>query len=204
MRVGNEHYFTNDPKSEFRPKTIRVELAGRPFQVQTAGGIFSPDHLDRGTEVLLNQVDAPPNAGVLLDLGCGWGAIALSMALQSPAAEVWAVDVNERALELTRQNAASLGLRNVQTATPEAVPDGLQLSEIWSNPPIRVGKAVLHEMLSHWLPRLEPGGKAHLVVAKKLGADSLLTWINETLGRFGAAERTANDAGFRVLTFTRS
>ena len=204
MRVANEHYFTNDPQSAFKQKTVHVELAGRPLQVHTAGGVFSPDHVDRGTEVLLHEVDAPPNTGVLLDLGCGWGAIALSMALQSPAAEIWAVDVNERALELTAHNAASLGLSNVKTATPEEVPDGLHFSEIWSNPPIRVGKTVLHEMLSHWLPRLEPGGKAHLVVAKKLGADSLLAWINEALSEFGSAERTANDAGFRVLTFTRA
>jgi len=182
---------------------IQVRLADQEVQVTTSGGVFSPEHIDRGTQVLLEQMSKPPVSGNLLDLGCGWGPIALSMALASPEATVWAVDVNERALELTRTNAERLGLSNVRAVRPDEVPAELTFSELWSNPPIRVGKAVLHEMLQHWLPRLEDGGEAHLVVAKKLGSDSLLRWMNEELISFGTVERTGNKAGFRVISFTR-
>lgn len=200
----NDHYFTSEPTSETARRTIRVRLGSREFDAQTAAGVFSADRVDRGTGILLNAVDAPPATGQLLDLGCGWGPIALSMALHSPAASVWAVDVNERALELTRANAVALGCDNLRAASPEDVPKELTFREIWSNPPIRVGKEVLHDMMKSWLPRLEPGGVAHLVVAKQLGADSLVKWLNTELAHIGHAERTHNEAGYRILTFTRS
>lgn len=183
---------------------MRVHLAGRDITVQTAAGVFSAGRVDRGTGVLLDAVSSPPAEGNLLDLGCGWGPIALSMALQSPSATVWAVDVNERALELTRLNARAAGCSNVHTATPESVAEELTFREIWSNPPIRVGKEVLHEMLRTWLPRLEPGGVAHLVVAKQLGSDSLLRWMNAELSDYGIAERTHTEAGYRILSFRRN
>jgi len=202
--MSSDHYFSDSPESAFTPRPIRVTLAQRELQLITSAGVFSPEHLDRGTQVLLQHVGPPPSAGNLLDLGCGWGPIALSMALLAPDAIIWAVDVNERALELTRVNAEQLGLQNIRTAHPDAVPEKITFSEIWSNPPIRVGKSSLHEMLLRWLPRLEPSAQAQLVVAKKLGSDSLLRWINEELNTIGVAERTANKAGFRVLTFTRN
>lgn len=202
--MSSDHYFSASPAGEFTPRTIQVRLADQEAQVTTSGGVFSPEHIDRGTQVLLEQMSNPPVSGNLLDLGCGWGPIALSMALASPEATVWAVDVNERALELTRTNAERLGLSNVRAVLPDEVPAELTFAEIWSNPPIRVGKAMLHDMLQHWLPRLEYGSDAHLVVAKKLGSDSLLRWINDELNTVGTAERTGNKAGFRVLTFTRN
>lgn len=201
--MASAHYFTNEDDRNYAPRSIDVTLAGRRVTVTTSGGMFSPEHVDRGTGILLSHVSEPPNEGNLLDLGCGWGPIALSMAMLSPNATVWAVDVNDRALELTRQNAEKLGLTNVQTARPEEVPAELQFAEIWSNPPIRVGKAVLHEMLQTWLSRLEEGCEAHLIVAKKLGSDSLQRWMHEELGHLGSTERTGNDAGFRILSFTR-
>lgn len=200
----SEHYFSESPGSEFTPRTITTQLAGRTVQVSTAGGTFSAEHLDRGTRVLLDETPAPTPSGTMLDLGCGWGPIALSLALWSPRATVWAVDVNERALELTRKNATDLGIANIHVGRPEDVPESITFDEIWSNPPIRIGKEALHGMLELWLPRLNPGGLAHLVVAKKLGADSLLRWLNERFADLGSAERSANEAGFRVLTFTRT
>lgn len=200
----NDHYFTNQPSSEETGRTIRVRLAGRECDVQTSAGVFSADRVDRGTGILINAMDAPPQDGQLLDLGCGWGPIALSMAIQAPEATVWAVDVNERALALTRANAANIGCTNVRAVLPHEVPEELTFREIWSNPPIRVGKDVLHEMLRTWLPRLEPDGKAHLVVAKQLGADSLMRWMNTELAHRGETERVQTDAGYRVLTFTRN
>ena len=192
-----DHYFTAQPASPDERRLLRVRLAGRDVEVETAGGIFSPDHVDLGTRVLLDHAPEPPAEGDLLDLGCGWGPIALTLALESPGARVWAVDVNERALDLTRRNAERLGVTNVRAVTPDQVPEDVELAAIWSNPPIRVGKEALHAMLTQWLGRREPGGEAHLVVGKNLGADSLQRWIAAELGV--DVERTASAKGFRVL-----
>lgn len=194
-----EHYFSENPSGDFRATEISVRLAGRDLVVETAGGIFSPDHVDAGTEALLRIVPEAPTTGELLDLGCGWGPIALTMAIEAPTARVWAVDVNERALELTKRNAARVGCANIHTAKPDDVPADVGFTAIWSNPPIRVGKTELHDMLDKWLSRLVPGGQAYLVVAKHLGADSLFTWLS---GRFANThEVTKGDhfKGFRVI-----
>jgi 16S rRNA G1207 methylase RsmC len=208
--TGNDHYFTAEPASPDERRTRTVHLAGRDLTVETAGGVFSPDHLDSGTEVLLRTVPAPPAEGHLLDLGCGWGPVALSMALLAPGATVWAVDVNERALDLTRRNAERVGAdgsddgagSGVRAVHPDDVPDDVRFAAIWSNPPIRVGKPALHAMLLHWLPRLVPGGSAYLVVGKQLGADSLQRWIATELGAGAEVERVETDRGFRVLRIT--
>ena len=200
--MPGDHYFSAQPGSDVRPKTIRVNLVGRDVELGTAGGVFSPDRLDTGTAVLLETVPTPPPSGHLLDLGCGWGPIALSLALESPHATVWAVDVNERSLELTRQNAARLGLENVNAALPDDVPAELEFGTIWSNPPIRVGKTELHGLLSSWLPRLEPGSDAWLVVQKNLGADSLHRWLDTEFPGH-AVVRAETARGYRVLRTRR-
>jgi len=200
--TGNDHYFTAHPASADERRTLAVHLAGRDVEVETAGGVFSPDHVDLGTGVLLRTVPAVPESGDLLDLGSGWGPVALSMALESPGAQVWAVDVNERALDLVRRNAERLGLDNVRAVLPDDVPADVAFAAIWSNPPIRVGKDSLHELLLRWLPRLAPGAEAHLVVGKNLGADSLQRWIAEQLGDAAQVERIASAKGFRVLRVT--
>jgi len=201
---GNDHYFTARPASPDERRVRTVTLAGQDVDVETAGGVFSPDHVDLGTEVLLRSVPAPPAAGDVLDLGCGWGPVALSLALASPGARVWAVDVNERALDLVRRNAERLGCANVVAVTPDEVPDDVTFAALWSNPPIRVGKAELHALLLRWLPRLSPGAQAHLVVSKNLGADSLQRWVAETLDASADVERVASAKGFRVLRVHRA
>jgi 16S rRNA G1207 methylase RsmC len=201
--AAGEHYFTARPASADERRTLTVRLAGREVTVETAGGVFSPGRLDLGTEVLLRSAPEPPSTGDLLDLGCGWGPVALTLALESPSARIWAVDVNERALDLVRRNAARLGLANVHAVTPDAVPDDVALAALWSNPPIRVGKDALHAMLLTWLRRLAPGAEAHLVVQRNLGADSLQRWLSEALpsatGGGWTVERAASAKGFRVL-----
>lgn len=192
-----DHYYSVHPSGSGQRRPIEVELAGRTVTVRTAGGVFSADRLDPGTAVLLRESPPAPPAGRVLDLGCGWGPVALSLALRSPAAEVYAVDVNERALDLVRDNARSLGLQGIHAVRPEQVPGELRFEGIWSNPPIRVGKAALHELLGTWLPRLVPGGTAYLVVAKQLGADSLARWLAVDLGM--ACRRIATSKGYRVL-----
>lgn len=198
-----EHYFSASPGGEVVHRTISVELAGRRLDLTTSNGIFSPERVDVGTRVLLGNVPTPPPGGQLLDLGCGWGPIALSLALESPHATVWAVDVNQRALDLVRRNAESLGLGNVNAVTPDGVPDDVSFMTVWSNPPIRVGKNELHDMLLRWLPRLEPGTDAWLVVQRNLGSDSLHRWLQAELPDEFAISRAATSKGFRVLRARR-
>ena len=201
---GNtEHYFSAQPAGEFSSAVIPVQLAGRDLEVETAGSVFSPDHLDGGTDALLRAVDLLPQTGSFLDIGCGWGPIALSMALEAPAATVYAIDVNERALELTRRNAARVGVDNVVVSAPDDVPANLEFDVIWANPPIRVGKAELHAILSQWLPRLRVGGEAWMVVAKHLGAESFEKWIASEFAETHSIERASNHKGFRVFRIER-
>lgn len=197
--MAADHYFTAQPSGEFVARPLTVTLAGRSVDLQTAGGVFSPGGVDVGTAVLLSHVPSPPPSGDLLDLGCGWGPIALTLALESPHATVWAVDVNERALELTRVNAAALGLDNVRAVTPDEVPDDVRFMAIWSNPPIRVGKNELHDMLDRWLPRLRESADAWLVVARNLGSDSLQRWMESRFAGELSVARAATHKGFRVL-----
>jgi len=187
-----EHYFTADPASADQRRELTVPIAGRPLTVETAPGVFCPDRIDLGTSVLLRTVPDPPEHGDLLDLGCGWGPVTLTLASLSPEARVWGVDVNHRALDLLRRNAAHHDLTGVHAVGPDDVPDDVTFATIWSNPPIRVGKAVLHELLLRWLPRLERGGTAYLVVQKNLGADSLHAWLGGTLGPEFSAARIAS------------
>ena len=196
------HYFDEAPSGDMKTKDIKVTLDAREVTVTTAGSIFSPDHVDTGTKILLEHLDEAPAGGDILDLGCGWGPIALALALHSPKATVWAIDVNERARQLTELNTAKLGLTNVKVCHPSEVPANLEFTGIWSNPPIRVGKEVLHELMTTWLPRLETGADAYLVVQKNLGADSLQRWIDATVPGV-SVERVSTAKAFRVLRATK-
>lgn len=198
-----EHYFSAQPASRPDLREFDVELDGRTLSLVTAGGIFSPARVDAGTEVLLDNVPEPPPGGHLLDLGCGWGPIALTLALKSPRATVWAVDVNERALDLVRRNASRLGFDNVNACRPEDVPSDIAFMTIWSNPPIRVGKSELHRLLELWLPRLDEGTDAWLVVQRNLGSDSLHRWLDQALPDGFAVLRSATSKGYRVLRVRR-
>jgi 16S rRNA (guanine1207-N2)-methyltransferase len=202
--MANDHYFSASPESAARPRQIRVTLAGRTLELTTAAGVFSPDGVDRGTAALLRAVPAPAPDGDLLDVGCGWGPLAISMALHSPEARVWGVDVNERVLDLARANAQAAGASNVTVGLPDEVPADLRFRTIWSNPPIRVGKDELHAILERWVPRLEVGGDAWLVVSKDLGGDTLQRWLRDTLPEGFSVERATTDKGFRVIRVHRS
>lgn len=201
--MGSEHYFSASPSSLERVRRIHVSLTGRAGEVTTAGGVFSPDHIDGGTAVLLGNTPPPPPGGHLLDLGCGWGPIAMSLAIASPRATVWAVDVNERALDLVRRNAQEWGLTNINAVLPENVPCEVLFRTIRSNPPIRVGKNELHGLLERWIPRLDERSDAWLVVQRNLGSDSLQRWLTATFDHGFSVSRAATARGFRVLKVRR-
>ena len=208
-----EQYFSADPSSKDVRRTLHVQLRGRDTDVEVSNGVFSGSRLDLGTAVLLKQAPEPPEHGNLLDLGCGWGPIALSLAFASPEATVWAADVNERALELTELNTKRNGCGNVRVirtdadakpVDPTALSPDLTFDAIWSNPPIRIGKEALHTMLMNWLPRLSPDGVAYLVVQKNLGADSLINWLADALGDGYAVSKYHSAKGFRVIEVARA
>lgn len=199
VTMNGEQYFAHEPATD-SDGTSRRELTlaidGRTLTLLTDRGVFSRNELDAGTRILLDAVPRPPATGNLLDLGCGWGPIASTMAVRSPGATVWAIDVNERARELTRINAQRNGLTNLRTATPDDVPDSVRFDVLWSNPPVRIGKDALHRLLLTWLGRLAPDGEAWLVINRNLGADSLAVWL---AGSGYRVDRLTSKRGFRVL-----
>jgi 16S rRNA G1207 methylase RsmC len=191
-----EHYFSADPSVAFRRTPVLADVWGRELSLTSGSGVFAQGRVDVGTAVLFRET-SPPTARRYLDLGCGYGVIGLAIATAVPGAVVRAVDVNERAVLLANENAAALDVQDrFHAGTPESVPGDERYDEIWSNPPIRIGKDALHELLLTWLPRLDAGGRAVLVVGKNLGADSLQRWLGE---RGHPTERLASAKGFRVL-----
>ncbi|MEV5752718.1 methyltransferase [Actinoallomurus sp. NPDC052308] len=191
-----EHYFARQPQADSRPGTVDLVLPDLHLRLATDRGMFSPDRVDLGTRVLLETVPPPPPRGDLLDLGCGYGPIALTMASRSPQAMVWGVDVNERALTIAERNAQTAGLDNVRFSLADRIDPELRFAAIWSNPPIRIGKQALRALLETWLARLAPGGRAHLVVQKNLGSDSLQRWLTD---QGHPTQRLTSRAGYRVL-----
>lgn len=201
--VTGDHYFTAEPTTAAQPREVEFSAAGRDFTLASAGGVFSANRLDPGTAVLLRKAELPgvDVTGPLLDIGCGFGPITCVLATIAPAATVWAVDVNGRARELATANAARVGAaERVRVGAPDDVPADLTFAQIWSNPPIHIGKSELHELLLRWLPRLAPDGVAWLVVARHLGGDSLHRWLVE---QGWQVDRHASQKGYRVLRVTR-
>lgn len=197
LRRVAEHYFSAAPSAPSHREKLMLALPGLELPLWADRGVFSSGRVDPGTITLLKESPPPPPAaGDLLDLGCGYGPITCCLATWAPGAVVWAVDVNQRALELTTDNASSLGLGNVRAVSPDEVPPGVSFAGIWSNPPIRVGKEALHDLLGVWLARLAPGGSAWLVVNRHLGSDSLAAWLAD---QGWVVRRTASKSGYRVL-----
>lgn len=191
-----EHYFSADPAVPFERESFTADLWGHELRIDTGSGVFSRGHLDHATAVLFRELE-PPVQGQFLDLGCGYGVIGLAIARAVPLASVIGVDVNERALLLANDNARAAGVASRFVAClPDQVPSDQVFDEIWSNPPIRIGKSALHALLLEWLGRLAPTGTAVFVVHKHLGSDSLQRWLTE---QGWPAQRIASSRGYRLL-----
>ncbi len=199
--MGAGQYFTTDPAVGSRPGHVGLRLPDLDVELQVDRGVFSVTRVDPGTIALLRADGDPPAGGDVLDLGCGYGPIAVALATRASGVTVWAVDVNQRAVALARANAADLRLTNVRACTPDGVPPDVRFAALWSNPPIRIGKDALHALLETWLGRLADGGTAHLVVHKHLGGDSLGTWLR---GEGWTVVRTGSKQGYRLLRVTRA
>ena len=196
MSIPKTHYFEVRPEVASKRRTLRLKTGDLDLEFQADRGVFGFRGVDAGTTILLGDAPPPPAAGDILDLGAGYGIIAIALARRAPQATVWAVDVNERALELARLNAEANQAPNVRVSDPATFPPEITFSAIYSNPPVRVGKRPLHELLLRWLPRLEPGAPAYLVVQRNLGADSLARWLGE---QGYAVTRLKSKKGYRIL-----
>ena len=190
------HYFDPVPEAASKPRTLRLRAGDLEVELQADRGVFGSRAIDLGTLVLLKEAPLPPAGGDILDLGSGYGPIAIAVARRSPAAKVWAVDVNERALQLTRDNALAAKTPNVVACLPDEVPAEVSFAAIYSNPPVRVGKGPLHDLLLRWLPRLAPGARAYLVVQRHLGSDSLAAWL---AAEGFDVQRMKSKKGYRIL-----
>jgi 16S rRNA G1207 methylase RsmC len=199
MSIPKSHYFEARPEVASRPRPVRLRLGEIQLDLLADRGVFGSRGVDLGTLTLLKEAPPPPADGDILDLGAGYGPIAIALARQAPRAKLWAVDVNQRALELARQNAEANHAPNVTVAQPDDVPDDVRFTAIYSNPPVRVGKKPLHDLLLRWLPRLRQGAKAYLVVQRNLGADSLTAWL-QSQGM--AVTRLKSKKGYRILEVT--
>jgi len=197
-----DQYFTDSaPATDDELRQVHVTARGRDLDMWVSDRVFSGSRLDLGTRQLLTEAPEPPSSGTFLDLGCGWGPLAVTLSLEAPAATVWAVDVNTRALDLTRRNALANGAAGVVAlpageALERARTEGVRFDLIWSNPPVRIGKQALHQMLGDWLLLLADEGVAYLVVQRNLGADTLVNWLRD---EGWSAARIASKKGYRII-----
>ncbi|MEM7271555.1 MAG: methyltransferase [Actinomycetota bacterium] len=196
------HYFDPDPSTASDPGSVSLVLPDLTLDLATDAGVFGRQRVDAGTKLLL--LDGPaadPTARTLVDLGAGYGPITVALATRHPTAVVWAVEINARARELCQANADAAGLSNVRVVAPDEAPEDLVIDRLWSNPPIRIGKRALHQLLMTWLGRLGSDGTAHLVVQRHLGADSLQRWLSDNGWPTG---RRSSKAGYRLLDVRRA
>ena len=191
----NDHYYSHTPVSAHHERLIETKILGRDMRFNTDAGVFSRDDVDPGSRLLIDS--AGPLTGRVLDLGCGWGPVGLSLALENPKADFLMADINERAVELTERNRRLNGVLNARVIESDAFEsiEG-QFEHILTNPPIRAGKAVIYGMFDESFSRLTPGGDLTIVIRKQQGAPSAKKHLEET---FGNAEIIARGGGYWII-----
>lgn len=195
--MSNKHYYTKNSDLDHNRKTWHFELRGTSIKFISDAGVFSKTTVDFGSRLLIENFEASNPTGKMLDVGCGYGPIGLAFAKSYPEAQVDMIDVNDRALELSAENAANNGLTNVRVFE-SSVYDGVadrDYTDIISNPPIRAGKKIVHEILTGSFDRLETGGGLWIVIQKKQGGPSAAAKMEEV---FGNVEVVAKDKGYFI------
>ena len=192
----NDHYYTRNPASESRPVDCEYTYRGIKLTFRTDAGVFSKGEVDTGTDLLLKALPEEMG-GEILDLGCGWGVIGISVARKWPEAKVTLADVNLRALELSRENAKK-NRADVICAESDGMAafEGRMFDAVITNPPIRAGKQVIYKMFADAAKCLKPGGALYLVIRKQQGAESCMKYL-ETI--FGSVEKVSKSGGFWVI-----
>jgi 16S rRNA (guanine1207-N2)-methyltransferase len=200
----NDHYYSSKPKSASNRREFEAMLRGINLRLASDAGVFSRDGVDYGSRVLIELMDIPHDANVL-DIGCGYGPIGLIAARLAPQGHVKLIDVNERAVELAKHNAQLNGIRNVSFAQSDLFVsvEGQTFDVILSNPPIRAGKAVVHQLFEESWRHLNPGGTLWVVIQNKQGAPSARAKLEEIYGEEAVIE-VGKDKGFRIYSCTKS
>ncbi|WP_310551856.1 class I SAM-dependent methyltransferase [Paenibacillus glufosinatiresistens] len=197
----SQHYYSQKPDVAHNRRTLEATLRGRRFRFTSDAGVFSKGDIDYGSRALIEAMEIPAD-GEILDVGCGYGPIGLTAAHLAPQGKVTMIDINSRAVELARENAAANGIRNVQVEESDGLAAVMDRTFdcILTNPPIRAGKAVVHRIFEEAYHQLRPNGSLWVVIQKKQGAPSAAAKI-ESL--FGEVEEIGKDKGYRILKAVR-
>lgn len=197
----SEHYYTHKPTTQHDVHEIKEQLRGRLFTFKTDAGVFSKKGVDYGSRHLIETLELPPGARVL-DVGCGYGPMGLAAASVCPDGHVTMVDINERAVELARENARRNGIANVRVVQSDLLEQvkAERFDVIITNPPIRAGKQVVHRIFTEAYECLNPGGSLWVVIQKKQGAPSAAAKL-ESL--YAEVVEVSKDKGYRILKATK-
>jgi 16S rRNA (guanine1207-N2)-methyltransferase len=193
----SEHYYSAKPTAAHEHNQIQIKLRGKEFNFVTDAGVFSKKEIDFGSKLLIETM-VINRADFVLDVGCGYGPIGLSAAVLADQGRVTMVDINERAVLLSRDNAKRNGLNNVTVLQSDLL---AQVAEnkfdcILTNPPIRAGKIVVHQIFSQAYSSLVPGGRLWVVIQKKQGAPSAFTKLESI---FGSVQEVLKDKGYWIF-----
>ncbi|MRX72554.1 methyltransferase [Bacillus lacus] len=199
----SDHYYSEKPSVKSERKTWEFTLRGKPFVFQSDRGVFSKNEVDFGSRLLIESFIFPDAEGDLLDVGCGYGPIGISLAAEFPDSLIEMVDINERAIQLAKDNAEKNNIRNVRIYQSNLLEQtaGKKYAAILSNPPIRAGKKVVHEIFEKSFHQLHPRGELWIVIQKKQGAPSALDKLNDL---FGEAEVVNKDKGYFIIKAKKS
>jgi len=198
----SEHYYSRTPNAESNPKFWDYQLRKHSFRFKTDNGVFSKNEVDFGSRLLIEAFEMPEVSGPILDVGCGYGPIGLSIAKENPDCLVHMVDVNERAIQLANENAQLNGIGNIAIYESDRLLNVKEngFAAILTNPPIRAGKQIVHDIFEQSADHLISHGELWVVIQKKQGAPSAIDKLTEL---FSQVETVDKSKGYFVIKATK-